>query len=323
MPPAPPITLIANPAASAVRAGDVEAVAGALRRVGPVQVRRTEDSGHATALARETAAGAGGLVVALGGDGTASEVAAGLLGTDVALAALPGGGTSVFARTLGVGGGPRRAAGALADGLLGGVRPRRIDTGTVDGRPFLFTANLGITATIMRHAATHPELRARLGPAYAVVGIGAALRAVARRDLPVVDVSSGDERLPARAVVVVQNSPVLTYFGPRAVSVCPAAALTSGTLAAATARAGSAREAAGIVARLLTGRPERVVAHPAVSSLDGVAAIEARSADGRPFPVEADGTYFGERTHVRFEAVPASLSVVGLAPAPLIGQSGK
>src|SRR5450432_990084 len=47
--------------------------------LGEIRVRFTEGTGHATALAHEIAMQGGQLIVAFGGDGTASEVAAGLL----------------------------------------------------------------------------------------------------------------------------------------------------------------------------------------------------------------------------------------------------
>src|SRR5580765_4470918 len=56
----------------------------------------------ATTLARQAAADGFDVVVVLGGDGTVNEAANGLVGTTTALAALPGGSTSVFARTIGM-----------------------------------------------------------------------------------------------------------------------------------------------------------------------------------------------------------------------------
>ena len=49
-------------------------------------------------------------MVVLGGDGTLNEAANGLAGRPCALAALPGGSTNVFARTIGLPRGARAAA---------------------------------------------------------------------------------------------------------------------------------------------------------------------------------------------------------------------
>lgn len=71
-------------------------------------VRLTEGPGHATALAREAVESGANLVVAVGGDGTASETHAGLydgdtpLRRDVVFTVVPAGTGSDFVRTLGM-----------------------------------------------------------------------------------------------------------------------------------------------------------------------------------------------------------------------------
>ena len=79
------------------------------------------------------------LVVVLGGDGTLNEVANGLAGTETALAALPGGSTNVFARTIGLPDDPVEATGSLLDALEAGS-VRRIGLGVMNDRYFLFHA---------------------------------------------------------------------------------------------------------------------------------------------------------------------------------------
>ncbi len=320
MPARPPLTLVVNPAATAVGAGTLERAVAELDRVAEVEVAPTEEPGHARALAAGAAARGTRLVVALGGDGTASEAANGLIGTPTALAALPGGGTSVFARTLGLGTDVPAAAAALARAISEGTRPRRVDTGVVDGRHFLFMSGIGITAAIMRHAAGHPRLRARLGDAYFALGLAAAIRAARRGDLPLLDVRAGAETFEGLSVLIVQNSDPLTFFGPRAIRICAGAGLGTGTLALAGARGAGGRAALGIVGRLLTGSAERVLAHERALGRAGCQEIVVTAADGRPFPVEVDGCYLAERTSVRYTIEPGSLLVLG-APCPANVQS--
>ena len=58
----------------------------------------TEHPGHATALARQVLAEAPELVLSVGGDGTAYEVASGLLGSAVPLGIIPAGTGNDFIR---------------------------------------------------------------------------------------------------------------------------------------------------------------------------------------------------------------------------------
>ena len=65
-----------------------------------VSVRLTERPGHATELAREAATQGYDMVVAVGGDGTIGEVAAGLVGTSTTLGVLPVGTGNQWAHML-------------------------------------------------------------------------------------------------------------------------------------------------------------------------------------------------------------------------------
>jgi YegS/Rv2252/BmrU family lipid kinase len=83
------------------------------------------------------------VVIAVGGDGTANEVAAGLLGTETAMAVVPAGSGNGLARTLGI---PLDFKRALAE-LQGGER-RRMDVGFINDLLFLNVAGAGFDADV-------------------------------------------------------------------------------------------------------------------------------------------------------------------------------
>ena len=115
-----------------------------LSRAGDVETLQTERQGHAT----ELAARAADAVVVFGGDGVVNEVLNGLP-EGVPLGALPGGGTNVFARALGLPRDPLGAAARIVDAIVSG-RTRRIGLGRVHGRRFAFAAGVGFDADIVR-----------------------------------------------------------------------------------------------------------------------------------------------------------------------------
>lgn len=103
----------------------------------------TECPRHATDLARAAVDEGCTLVVAIGGDGTINEVAAGLVHTPAALGLIPCGSGNGLGRHLGI---PKPGRNAFQTLLHGKVRS--IDTGTVNGIPFFNAMGLGFDAEI-------------------------------------------------------------------------------------------------------------------------------------------------------------------------------
>lgn len=104
----------------------------------------TKAPGHATDLAREAAASGAKRVVAVGGDGTATEVALGLKGSTAAMGHVPMGAGCDFARGFGI---PRDPAAALA--ALDTLQETVVDLGlSDDGGGFLTVAGAGFDAEV-------------------------------------------------------------------------------------------------------------------------------------------------------------------------------
>jgi len=83
------------------------------------------------------------VVFAVGGDGTAHEVAKRLIGTPLALAVVPTGSGNGFARHIGFPLDPRKTIAACRD-----ARVAAIDTAEVNGRPFIGIMGLGFDAFV-------------------------------------------------------------------------------------------------------------------------------------------------------------------------------
>jgi diacylglycerol kinase family enzyme len=133
--------LIVNPFASAVAEERLAEVERELRRSYELHVMLTEQRAHATELARGVEAET---VFVYGGDGLLNEVLNGVE-ADVAVGVVPGGGTNVVARALGLPIDAVAAAAALREG-----RPRRISLGRVNGRRFAFAGGIGFDAELIR-----------------------------------------------------------------------------------------------------------------------------------------------------------------------------
>jgi diacylglycerol kinase (ATP) len=150
--------LLYNPTAGRRRhAQALDPIVAALRQGGfAVETAPTSRAGEATGLARGLAASGVEVVFSFGGDGTAREVAAGLLGTPTALAFLPGGTANLLALGFGLPRDPVRAAVALCAAPVA-----EYDVGLAGGVPFLMMVTAGLDATVL--AALDLRLKWRFG----------------------------------------------------------------------------------------------------------------------------------------------------------------
>jgi diacylglycerol kinase family enzyme len=306
--------LIVNPYATTVSDRLKNLVIYALQGRFDVEAVSTQAQNHATEIGREAHDGDYDVVVAFGGDGTLNEVANGLAGTDLPVAVLPGGSTNVVCRTLGI---PNDVVDATEHllSLADDWQPRKIDLGMVDERYFVFACGVGIDATVVRRVDSNPKLKSTAGPYYySWAGISGFYRKYLVNPVRVRTTVDGHE--PVEGVTtIVQNSDPLTYFASRPIRVCEGIAIDDGTLSIAVLKRAAQRDMPSLITRLFSeDRP--AAHHKQVAHFDDVghAVVESASTgkDGapRPFPLQVDGDYIGERDRVELRAAPGALTIV-------------
>jgi diacylglycerol kinase family enzyme len=300
--------VIVNPYATTVSDRLKNLVVYALQARYSVEAVDTEKREHATQICREAATEGYDVVVAFGGDGTVSEAANGLIGSDTPLTCLPGGATNVYCRTLGI---PNDVVDATEHLLrmADDFRPRRVDLGRIDDRYFVFSSGVGLDASVVERVDSHPRLKARLGQYYYT---WAAVSTFSRRYLvrpPRVRLELGGRVLEG-VTVIVQNSDPFTYFGRRPIRICEGADLHSGSLALAVLKRATPLELPTIIPRVFTARASSVLGHRQIEGFRDVAEARVRAVDHGVFPVQVDGDYAGESREVAYGVAPKALAVV-------------
>jgi diacylglycerol kinase family enzyme len=290
--------LIVNPFSTAVTHDSVAAVEAVLRRRVEVETRLTEARGHAIELTADAARTADGVIV-LGGDGTYNEALNGADGA-VPLGFLPGGGTSVFARALGL---PRDAVAAaerVADALAAN-RTRRIGVGRVNGRRFGFAAGIGLDAELIRRVNERARSNGRRAGNPAFVTSFVALLAERRLSLPPRLEVAGRGRA---AFVLVANGRPYTYAGPFSVPVNRAARFEGGLDFVAPRRV-TPLAAPGLALRAFRGTLGDA---PGVIAGHDVARVEVRC--DLPLALHVDGEDLGDVAEAVFEAEPDAIAIL-------------
>jgi diacylglycerol kinase family enzyme len=299
--------VIVNPYATTVSDRLKNLVVYALRGSYHVDAIDTEARDHATELCREAAREGYDVVVAFGGDGTVNEAANGLAGSDTPLTCLPGGRTNVYCRMLGI---PTDVVDATEHllQLADDWRPRRLDLGVVNERAFLFSAGVGLDASVVERVDAHPRLKARLGEWYYTwTGIQTFNRRYLIRP-PRFEAEFGEDRIGG-VTAIVQNAAPYTYFGNRPVEIGEGATLESGDLAGVVLKRASPVEIPTIIWRALSKRA-RISRHRQVHPFSEVTDLRIRSLDERPLPLQVDGDYIGEVDEAVFGIKPHGMLVV-------------
>jgi diacylglycerol kinase family enzyme len=289
--------LIVNPFATRVTEEAISAVERTLMRVAYVRTVRTEGPGHAVELARE--AGDADALIVFSGDGGFNEALNGIERNDLPLGFVPGGGTSVLPRALGL---PRDAVAAaeqLADALEAN-RVRRISTGRVNGRRFAFGAGIGIDAEVVRRIDERGRSPDGTRPGdLAFVSTFARLLVEHRGRLePMLEV----EGFGRAAFLFVANVNVYSFLKAMAIKATPEAVFEEGLDFLAPVSV-TPRTLPPLLYALATGRPVR-------NALRGHDLDRIEVKTDRPLPLQLDGEDLGDVTEALFEAERGSISVL-------------
>jgi diacylglycerol kinase family enzyme len=290
------IALVVNPAATKAGRTLRSQTVRTLAPLGLEWSLVTRGPGDAGRLAAEAAAQGATVVVTLGGDGTAADVAGALAGGPVAMAPMPGGNANVFARALGW---PARAADALP--LLGvSLRAgavREAGLGVVeageDRRVFAINAGMGIDAATVEWIEARPRTKRRLRQAGFAIGVAVAAARAGRSARLRVE-GEGIEPTEAVAVIAACGTPY-TYLGRWPLDLVPGAAF-DGALAWVALTRMRPHELTGLLARAIAGRP-LPLGGPALRGGGSSGGIDVWS--DVPAAVQADGEALGRHTHMR------------------------
>ena len=282
------ITFIVNPISGGKDKRNVLAAIGRYLDLSlfSYEVLQTEKAGDATEMARSCVSD---IVVAVGGDGTVSEVAKGLLGSEKALGILPCGSGDGLALHLGISRDPVRAVKALNGNCI-----VRVDTARMDGRPFFCTAGVGMDADVAFDFA-------RSGRRGLGTYVSTAWDNWKHRQLETYVVETDTETWAGPAVfVTVANA---NQWGNEA-RIAPRASLCDGLLDVTVVQPFATVEIPDLAARLMAGKAE------SSRHVRTFRSTRVRLHREHPGPAHYDGDPIEAGTDLELDILPGSLRVV-------------
>ena len=291
--------LIVNPYSTHVTGRRITEVENALRERVELETEFTRHPGHATELAAAAADDDVDAILVFSGDGTYNEALNGIDGR-LPIGFVPGGGTSVLPRALGI---PRDAVAAarVLGAALDDGRLRRISVGAVNGRRFSFSAGIGFDAEAVRKldALGRDSGGARPGD---TVFLRMVLRMLLERRgrwAPALEI----EGVGRAAFVLVANGDPYSYAGAVPIRITPGARFEDG-LAFAAPREVRRRDVPRLATAIVRGKGYG----PQI--LTGVDLDRIDVHCDAPLPLQADGEDLGDVEQATFEARRDAVSVL-------------
>ena len=254
--------------------------------------RPTSGPGHAIEIARQAASEGSPVVVACGGDGTAGDVARGVVGSDTALGILPLGTGNDIARNLGI---PIDDPVAACDIILS-CPVRRIDMGSINGIPFINNAGTGFDARVMQ--TMNQSIRFLRGKQAFILATLCTFPLFQPFALTIERDDSVAETFPAMMVSVLNGA---VYGG--GMKACPAGRVDDEELDVLVLKAMSKLQLLALFPRVIAGTHE---GHPAVRLFR---ASRLRLSCDPPQPLNIDGDVTGS-TPAIILVQPAALNVI-------------
>jgi len=290
--------LVVNPFATRVTEQKLEEVERVLSRVAHLTVVRTERPRHASELVASACRDGAQAIVVFSGDGGFNEALNGLEG-DTPIAFLPGGGTSVLPRALGLPHDPVAAARQVAEALEL-KRTRRITVGRVNDRRFAFSAGLGLDAAAVRRVDEMGRARdgKRPGDMAFALAIVRALAAERGHLEPTLEVKG----FGRAASAFVANAYPYSYAKGLPLRIAPEADFELGLDMVALVRV-RRRSLLGTAYNVLTG-------HPRGGMLYAHDADRIEIVCDRPMPLHVDGEDLGDVDAATFEAERGAVTVL-------------
>lgn len=292
------ICVIVNPAAGRGRgARMIPEITAQFAEYGMPDIRITMGKGDESAIAESAIAEGFTTLVAVGGDGTTSNVANAILrsGAEVRLAVMPAGTGDDFAKTLGT----AKADARTVARLCAEPSTQRVDVGKVEDVFFLNCCGFGFDVAVVDGIAANSWLRGS-----AVYVYTALTQLFAYRGIEIGVRSDASVRPPAlHMLLVIANA---AYFG-GTFEIAPGASATDGKLDAVSILDASPLRRIALLVAATRGT------HESYGECIRETAREFEVSFPRPPAYEADGElHHAQSSNLRISSCPAALRVVAL-----------
>jgi diacylglycerol kinase family enzyme len=128
-----------------------------------------------------------------------------------------------------------------------------------------------------------------------------------------VETDAGD---PVEGVTALaQNSDPFTYFASYPIRVCEGVGIDDGTLSLGVLKRAAQRDMPTLIPRLFSekrpaARHRQIVHFENVHRATVESTSKTRSGEVRPFPVQVDGDYIGDKDRIDLSVAPGALTIV-------------